>query len=473
MADATLTAQQERALGELVAVYPVADELGRRFADAGEELYLVGGTVRDTLLGRHHEDLDFATSAPPETTQRLLEGWADAVWLTGARFGTVSAKAGRWKLEVTTYRSDRYTEGSRHPEVTFAGDIDADLARRDFTVNAMAVRVPDYRFVDPFGGLADLRASRLRTPMDPETSFGDDPLRMMRLGRFAAQLDARADDAAFEAARSMAGSLDDISRERIRDELDKLVCAPRQHPGWDLLCETGVADRFLPEVPALRTERDPLNRHKDVYRHTLAVVEGCPADDPVLRLAALLHDIGKPATREFHPGGRVTFHHHEVVGARMARKRLKALAYPKQVIEDVAQLVFMHLRFHGYADGDWTDSAVRRYVSDCGREEQLRRLNLLTRADVTSQNPRKARRLQRAMDEFEERIARLREEEELEKVRPAIDGHQIMAHLGLEPGPLVGEAWDMLKEARLEEGPMSEERAYELLDAWAEEQGLR
>lgn len=473
MADVTLTAQQERALGELVAVYPIADELGRRFADAGEELYLVGGTVRDTLLGRHHEDLDFATSAPPETTQRLLSGWADHVWLTGARFGTVSASSGGWKLEITTYRSDRYVEGSRHPEVTFAGDIDADLARRDFTVNAMAVRLPDHRFVDPFGGLVDLREGRLATPMDPETSFGDDPLRMMRLGRFAAQLGSTADAAALAAAQAMAARLDEISRERIRDELDKLVVAEHQHAGWDLLCEAGLADRFLPEIPALRAERDPLNRHKDVYRHTLAVVEGCPADDAVLRLAALLHDVGKPATREFHGGGKVTFHHHEVVGARLARKRLKALAYPRQVIDDVGQLVFMHLRFHGYADGTWTDSAVRRYINDCGREEQLRRLNLLTRADVTTQNPRKARRLQRAMDEFEQRIARLREEEELERVRPAIDGHQIMQHLGLEPGPLVGEAWAMLKEARLDEGPMDAERAYELLEAWAEEKGLR
>lgn len=473
MADVTLTAQQERALGEIVAVYPIADELGRRFADAGEELHLVGGTVRDTLLGRHHEDLDFATSAPPETTQRLVSGWADHVWLTGARFGTVSASKDGWKLEITTYRSDRYAEGSRHPEVTFAGDVDADLARRDFTVNAMAVRLPDHRFVDPFGGLADLREGRLATPMDPETSFGDDPLRMMRLGRFAAQLGSTPDDAALAAARAMAGRLDEISRERIRDELDKLVVAEHQHAGWDLLCETGLADRFLPEIPALRAERDPLNRHKDVYRHTLAVVEGCPADDPVLRLAALLHDVGKPATREFHGGGKVTFHHHEVVGARLARKRLKALAYPRQVIEDVSQLVFMHLRFHGYADGTWTDSAVRRYINDCGREEQLRRLNLLTRADVTTQNPRKARRLQRAMDEFEQRIARLREEEELERIRPAIDGHQIMRHLGIGPGPLVGEAWHMLKEARLDEGPMGVDRAYELLDAWAEEKGLR
>ncbi len=473
MADVTLTIEQERALGQLVAVYPVAEELAERIGAAGHELYLVGGTVRDTLLGSTQHDLDFATSAPPEETERLLRGWADHVWLTGARFGTVSALKDGRQLEITTFRSDRYLEGSRHPDVTFADDIDADLVRRDFTINAMAVRLSDQRFVDPFGGLSDLRDRILRTPTDPATSFGDDPLRMLRLGRFAAQLSATPDKATLKAAEALAPRLDEISVERIRDELDRLVCAPDQHAGWDLLCDAGLADRFLPEIPALRMERDPLNHHKDVYRHTLAVVQGTPADDVTLRLAALLHDIGKPATREFHDDGRVTFHHHEVVGARMAKARLKALRYPKQVVEDVTQLVFMHLRFHGYVDGDWTDSAVRRYVNDCGRDEQLRRLNQLTRADVTTQNRAKARRLQRAMDEFEERIARLREQEELEQVRPALDGHQIMQHLGLEPGPLVGEAWSMLREARLEEGPMSAERAAELLDAWAEKKGLR
>ncbi len=472
MADLTLTIEQERALGQLVAVYPVAEELADRIGAAGHELYLVGGTVRDTLLGSTQHDLDFATSAPPEETERVLRGWADHVWLTGARFGTVSALKDGRQLEITTFRSDRYLEGSRHPDVTFAEDIDADLVRRDFTINAMAVRLSDQRFVDPFGGLSDLRDRILRTPTDPATSFGDDPLRMLRLGRFAAQLSATPDDDTLKAAEALAPRLDEISVERIRDELDRLVCSPDQHAGWDLLCDAGLADRFLPEIPALRMERDPLNHHKDVYRHTLAVVEGTPADDVTLRLAALLHDIGKPATREFHEDGRVTFHHHEVVGARMAKARLKALRYPKQVVDDVAQLVFMHLRFHGYADGDWTDSAVRRYVNDCGSEAQLRRLNLLTRADVTTQNRAKARRLQRAMDEFEARIARLREEEELEQVRPVLDGHQIMQHLGIAPGPLVGEAWHLLREARLEEGPMSVERAYELLDAWAQEKGL-
>ncbi len=471
-----LTPSQEQALADLVAVYPVADELAQRFAAAGHELYLVGGTVRDTLLhGDAGKDLDFATPARPHESERVLAGWADAVWLTGARFGTVSGAKDGAHLEITTFRSDAYAPDSRHPEVTYGDDITVDLSRRDLTVNAMAVRLapPPPRFVDPFGGLADLRASVLRTPVDPETSFADDPLRMVRLARFAAVLDAEPDGAALKAATTMADRLDLVSRERIRDELNRLVCAPAQARGMDILVDAGLADRFLPELPALRMERDPVHHHKDVYRHTLAVVDRCPHDDLVLRLAALLHDIGKPATREFHPDGRVTFHHHEVVGARMARQRLQALKYPKTVIDEVSQLVFMHLRFHGYAEGRWTDSAVRRYVNDCGNETQLRRLNQLSRADVTTRNQDKARRLHAAMDDLQARIAALREREELERVRPAVDGNQIMAHLGIAPGPLVGEAWNMLKEARLEEGPMSDERAYELLDAWAEAKGLR
>jgi poly(A) polymerase len=469
-----LTAEQQQRLAELVAVYPVAEELGRRFDDAGHELYLVGGTVRDTLLhGSAGEDLDFATSAGPEDSRRILGGWADDIWLTGARFGTVSAHKAGWKLEITTFRSDSYEPDSRHPEVTFGRDIEADLARRDLTVNAMAVRVPAYRFVDPFGGLQDLAARRLRTPIDPEVSFGDDPLRMVRLARFAAVLDAEPDDAAFKAASTMADRLDTISAERIRDELNRLVVAPAQGRGMDVLVDTGLADRFLPEIPALRMERDPIHHHKDVYRHTLAVVDGCPADDLILRLAALLHDIGKPATREFHADGKVSFHHHEVVGARMARKRLQALKYSKDEIEAISDLVFLHLRFHGYADGTWTDAAVRRYVRDAGSPAQLRRLNLLTRADVTTRNKAKERRLARAMDDLEARIARLAEAEEIGKLRPAIDGNAIMAHLGLAPGPQVGAAYAMLLEARIEEGPMAPERAYELLDAWAAEQGLR
>lgn len=473
MAQTALTAEQERALVQLVAVYPVADELGRRFAAAGHELYLVGGTVRDTFLGRRQDDLDFATSAAPADTEALLRGWADAVWLTGARFGTISAEKGSYKLEITTFRADAYTLDSRHPEVTYARDVETDLSRRDFTINAMALSLPEQRFVDPFGGLGDLRDGLLRTPVEPETSFSDDPLRMVRLARFVAVLDARADEAAVKAAAAMADRLDVISAERIRDELDRLVCGPAHAAGFDLLVDTGLADRFLPELGALRMQRDPIHHHKDVYRHTLAVVDGVPADDLVLRLAALLHDVGKPATREFHPGGKVTFHHHEVVGARMTRKRMAALRYPKDTIEQVAQLVLLHLRFHGYPEGEWTDGAVRRYVNDAGSPEQLVRLNRLTRADVTTRNRRKAERLRRAMDDLEERISDLREQEEVDRIRPALDGHQIMAHLGIEPGPQVGRAWRMLKEARLERGPMTADEARALLDTWTAAQAGR
>ena len=473
MPTTNLTAQQQRQLGAMVARYPLADELGERFAAAGEELYLVGGTVRDAFLGREQQDLDFATSAHPERTEAVLKGWADGLWLTGARFGTVSATKQGWQLEITTYRADQYTKGSRHPEVSYGSDIEGDLARRDFTLNAMAVRVPEHRFVDPFGGLRDLHARVLRTPMDPHVSFGDDPLRMVRLARFSAVLDADADPAARDAATAMAEQLDTISRERIREELSRLLVATAPSRGLDLLCDTGLAHRFLPELPELQMQHDPLHHHKDVYRHTLAVIENCPAGDLTLRMAALLHDIGKPATRDFHDDGKVTFHGHDHIGARMARKRLEALRYPKAFISDVADLVYLHLRFHGYGDTAWSDSAVRRYVTDAGTPEQLRRLNLLTRADVTTRNKAKARRLHEAMDDLEARIVALKEREEVDKIRPALDGTAIMAHLGLEPGPLVGRAWNMLLEARMERGPMTADEAYELLDAWAAEQGLR
>ena len=461
------TASQEAQLARLVAVYPIADELGDRFARHGHELYLVGGTVRDTLLrGPGAQDLDFATSARPDETQRIVAGWADAVWLTGARFGTISARKAEYQLEITTFRSDAYLSGSRHPQVTYGDSIQEDLSRRDFTINAMAVRVPDHVFVDPHGGLSDLAEGALRTPSDPETSFGDDPLRMVRLARFAAVIDVRPDDEVAKAAAAMAERLDEISRERIRDELDKLIVGAHVARGVDLLVDTGLADRFLPEVAALRMQHDPVHHHKDVYKHSLAVVERCPADDRVLRLAALLHDIGKPATRQFHEGGKVSFHHHEVVGARMARARLSELRYPKDEIEAICHLIALHLRFHGYADEPWTDSGVRRYVRDAGDDTALRRLNRLTRADVTTRNRRKAQRLQEAMDDLEARIAGLREQEALEAIRPPLDGNQIMRHLGLDPGPAVGRARDMLLEARLDRGPISEEEAYALLDAW-------
>jgi poly(A) polymerase len=434
-------------------------------------LYLVGGTVRDTLLGIAQDDLDFATDASPAQTKGLLAGWADHVWLTGARFGTVSGNKHGYKLEITTFRSEIYASTSRHPQVRFAPDIETDLSRRDFTVNAMAVRLPGHRFVDPHGGLADLRDRVLRTPLDPETSFGDDPLRMIRLARFAATLGATPDEAAKKAATTMAAQLDIISHERIRDELNRLVCAAHPARGMDLLCDSGLAQRFLPEVPALRMERDPLHHHKDVYAHTMAVVDACPADDLVLRLAALLHDIGKPATRRFEGHGKVMFHHHEVVGARMARERMAALRYANDETEQVSALVSLHLRFHGYGEQPWTDAAVRRYVHDAGSDEQLRRLNLLTRADVTTRNQEKRRRLAAAMDDLEARIERLAEEEELRAIRPPLDGNEIMAHLGLSPGPLVGRARQFLLDLRFERGDIDKAEAYRLLDDWAEREG--
>ena len=476
-----LTAHQHQQLGKLVARFPIADELGSRFAEAGYELYLVGGIVRDTLLGRvapdaqpgARSDLDFATPALPDTTEAILRPWSDDLWMTGARFGTVSARKDDWHLEITTFRSDAYTPGSRHPEVVYGDTIEADLARRDFTVNAMAVRLGDHRFVDPHGGLRDLKSQVLRTPMPAEVSFADDPLRMIRLARFAAVLGATADPDAVKAATAMADQIDSVSRERIREELTRLLTADHPAAGLDLLCETGLADRFLPELPALRMEHDPLHHHKDVYAHTLAVVQKCPQQDLTLRLAALLHDIGKPATREFHGDGKVSFHGHDHVGARMTRRRLEELRYPKAMISDVADLVYLHLRFHGYADDAWTDSAVRRYVRDAGTQLQLERLNALTRADVTTRNRMKARQLGEAMDRLEARIAALQEEEEIRMIRPTLDGREIMDYLGLEPGPLVGKARAVLLNARLERGAMTAEEAYALLDEWAEEQGLQ
>jgi poly(A) polymerase len=460
-------------------VYPEARELGELFTAAGHELYLVGGTVRDTLLAGgdaaavEHLDLDFATSAHPEVTAELVAPWATAVWLTGAAFGTVSCQrevAGRptRTIEITTFRSDVYQPGSRHPEVTYGETIEGDLARRDLTVNAMAVQVPTYRFVDPHAGLRDLHRGALRTPIDPERSFSDDPLRMVRLARFAAVLGADPAPDAVAAATAMAGELATISAERIRDELWKLLAGADPRRGIELLADTGLLDHVLPELADLRSCVDPLHRHKDVYLHTLAVLDnvlGLEPDGPdvVLRLAALLHDIGKPDTRVIHPDGKVTFHQHDVVGARMTRHRLRELKVDKPTVKAVSELVRMHLRFHTYAQG-WTDSAVRRYVTDTG--PLFERLNLLTRADVTTGNARKAARIQRRVDELEVRVAELRAQEELDAVRPAIDGNAIMRHLGLRPGPEVGQAWQHLLELRLDRGPMSEDEAYAALDAW-------
>jgi poly(A) polymerase len=455
--------------GAVIPVPEIANELGARFEAAGHELHLVGGSVRDLILGRDEagRDLDFCTDAHPPETTRVLRRWADRRYLVGVRFGTVGAVKDGHRIEITTYRQEAYAEEHRKPAVTFGHDVETDLSRRDFTINAMAVRVPGGVLLDPHGGVRDLAERRLDTPLDPSVAFADDPLRMLRAARFVSQLDVRPTARVTEAIGSMRDRLAIVSAERIRGELDELLLGDRPTRGLELLVDSGLADSFLPELPALRLEQDPVQQHKDVLRHTYAVVERCDPD-LVLRLAALLHDIGKPATREITREG-VTFHHHEVVGARMARARLQALRYPNAVIEDVSHLIELHLRFHGYGEG-WTDSAVRRYVRDAG--PLLDRLNQLTRADVTTRNERRAARFERMQDELEERIAALAEQENLEKLRPPLDGRQVMAHLGLPPGPPVGEALDHLLELRLERGPMSEDDAYAELDAWAKERGL-
>ncbi|MEX2532751.1 MAG: CCA tRNA nucleotidyltransferase [Nitriliruptoraceae bacterium] len=474
-----LTEEQALQLGQLVDVYPEARELGELFHQYGHELYLVGGTVRDTLLaGDAHElldtiDLDFATSATPEQCQELLRRWADAVWTTGIAFGTVSCERTNTagivrKIEITTFRADTYQSGSRHPTVTYGRSIDEDLGRRDLSVNAMAVAVPHFRFVDPFGGLNDLHARRLRTPIDPQQSFGDDPLRMVRLARFAAVLDAQPDPDTLAAAMAMRDQLATISAERIRDELVKLMLGPMPVRGLTLLLDTGLCRYVLPELAELQHCADPLHRHKDVLAHTFAVVENTCEREPdgpdfVLRFAALMHDIGKPDTKEIFPDGTVTFHHHDVVGARMTRQRMRALRFDKDTIKDVSELVRLHLRFHTYKHG-WTDAAVRRYVRDAGHLYE--RLNVLTRADVTTGNARRAAAIQRNVDDLETRVAELNEQEELEALRPALDGNQVMRHLGIKPGPLVGEAWQFLLELRIEQGELETDAALAALDDW-------
>jgi poly(A) polymerase len=455
------------AAGALLEVPPVATELGERFRTAGYSLHLVGGAVRDLLLQRPNEELDFATEAKPEETLRILQGWADHRTLMGIRFGTVGASKDGRQLEITTFRKEAYPADDRHPQVTFGQDLDVDLSRRDFTVNAMAVSVPDRAFVDPFGGVRDLVARRLETPLDPEVAFGDDPLRMLRAARFAATLGMHPTPHVVDAMRSMASRLDIVSAERIQGELSKLLMAEDPTAGLELIVDTGLADHFLPELPALRLEQDPVQRHKDVLRHTFVVVSKTrPA--LVLRLAALLHDIGKPATRQYTEEG-VQFHHHEVVGARMAAERLRALRYPNDVVADVSTLIELHLRFHGYRMG-WSDGAVRRYVRDAG--PLLDDLNQLVRADCTTRNEMKAKALAALQDDLELRIARLAEEEGLDQMRPPLDGNAVMAHLAIPPGPAVGEALAHLLEVRIDRGPIGEDEAYELLDAWARERGL-
>jgi poly(A) polymerase len=424
------------------------------------------------MLGRRHTDLDFATTARPDTTERLLKGWAEATWDMGRAFGTIGARHRDWVVEITTYRSESYDPTSRKPEVDFGDNLAGDLGRRDFTVNAMAVRVPSREFEDPYGGIVDLAHRLLRTPGRPEDSFTDDPLRMMRAARFAAQLGFTVAPEVIEAMSAMADRITIVSAERVRDELVKLVCAPFPRLGLTLLVDTGLADHILPELPALRLERDEHHRHKDVYEHTLTVLEQSMAledrlgggPDFASRFAALMHDVGKPRTRRFGSDGTVSFHHHDVVGAKLTRKRMQALRFSGDQIDQVSRLVELHLRFHGYGSGEWTDSAVRRYVRDAG--DELERLHMLTRADCTTRNARKAARLKRTYDDLEARIERLSAEEELASVRPELDGNQIMGLLGIGPGREVGDAYKFLLELRLDNGPMGEEAVTAALLEW-------
>ena len=443
-------------------------ELAELFLSAGHKLYLVGGSLRDALLGRTPSDLDFATSARPDEIRETVDGWADAVYGVGERFGTVGVRKGDELHEITTFRDEIYRQESRKPEVSFSDNIETDLSRRDFTVNAMALRLPDPELIDPFGGLTDLADSRLRTPLSPEVSFTDDPLRMLRLFRFVSEIGFVPDEETMSAVSGMADRLAIVSAERIRDEFSKLIVGENATDALWGLIQTDLADQFLPELTLLKMEQDPVQRHKDVLAHTIAVID---KTEPrlVIRLAALLHDIGKPATREFGPRG-VTFHHHEVVGARMARERLRALRFESRIVEDVSQLVFLHLRPHTYKMG-WSDSAVRRYVRDAG--PLLDDLNQLVRCDVTTANAGRALKIQRRIDDLERSIADLEEREELASIRPPINGHAVMQHLGIAPGPVVGEIMDMLLEYRLDEGPFSEEEALKLVDEWADRNGSR
>src|SRR4051794_33309930 len=455
-------------LAPLLAPDAPVQRVARTLVDAGHECYLVGGSVRDALIDDVPVEFDFATDARPERIEALLAPMADHVWLQGKRFGTVGAQVGGVPCEVTTYRAEVYRPDSRKPEVSFGDSIEQDLSRRDFTVNALAFRLPDAVLVDPHDGATDLAAGRLRTPLSPEISFTDDPLRMLRAARFIARFGFVPDPELVAAVRELGPRLDIVSVERIRDELSKLLVVPDPSPGLWFLASTHLADHFLPELNQMELEQDPIHHHKDVLAHTIAVVAKTSHEDLVLRLAALMHDVGKPKTRSFERG-RATFHHHEVVGARMTRDRLVALRYPTEVVESVTQLVYLHLRIHTYAMG-WTDAAVRRYVRDAG--DRLEQLNELQRCDCTTRNERKARTLARRMDELEARIEALAAQEELKAIKPPLDGKQVMDFLGVAPGPLVGEALAYLLEIRFEEGPIDEAEAYRRLRAWADERGL-
>jgi poly(A) polymerase len=446
---------------------PVLDEvrpLAERFGAAGKRIYLVGGSVRDLLLGLDASEIDFdlTTDARPDEIESIVSGWADAVWTQGKRFGTIGCRKKGRDYEITTHRAEAYAPDSRKPEVVFGDDIETDLSRRDFTVNAMALSLPEPELIDPHGGAIDLAAKRLRTPLSPEESFTDDPLRMLRAARFLAGYGLEPDEELVDAVKRLHDRLEIVAAERIRMELDKLMVVDRPGPGLWFLVHTGLAAEFLPELPGLELEQDPIHRHKDVLAHTIAVVENT-SPDKILRLSALFHDVGKPKTRSYGTKGKVMFHHHEVVGARMTRDRMVALRYPNDEVEAVVELVKLHLRFHTYRMG-WTDSAVRRYVRDAG--PLLDRLNELTRCDCTTRNPKKAEALAERMDQLEQRIAELREQEELAAMRPDLDGAEVMAHLDIPPGRQVGKALDFLLELRLEEGPLAKDEAYRRLDEW-------
>lgn len=468
-------ALRTRAVGLWAALPGEVVALAEAFDAAGHEFALVGGPVRDAFLGRSSADFDFATSALPEETERILRAWGHAWWDMGREFGTIGSQKDDLTVEVTTYRIDAYHASSRKPEVRFGDSLEGDLSRRDFTVNAMAVRLPSREFIDLFGGIEDLAAGVLRTPIAPEESFGDDPLRMMRAARFVSQLGFMIEPETFSAISSMAERIEIVSAERVRDELAHLLLGASPGDGLSILVETGLADHVLPELPALKLEVDEHHRHKDVYEHTLKVIEQAieletdgngpvPGPDLILRLAALMHDIGKPPTRAYESNGVVTFHHHEAVGAKMAARRLKSLRFDKATIQAVSRLTELHLRFHGYGEARWTDAAVRRYVTDAG--DQLERLHRLTRADCTTQNRKKADRLAFAYDDLERRIAELREQEELDAIRPDLDGSEIMAILGVGPGPAIGEAYRHMLAVRMEQGPLDREAATAVLLDW-------
>jgi len=467
-------AAAQLAITTLIKQAPEATNLAVAFKAAGFKLALVGGPVRDAILGRLGNDLDFTTDAHPKDCEKILNKWADSVWDIGAAFGTVAGKKGDITVEITTYRSESYELDSRKPNVEFGKTIEADLSRRDFTINAMALELTTDAptFIDLYNGVEDLQSNLIKTPGKPEDSFSDDPLRMMRAARFMSQLNFTIDPAVITAIKSMSARLEIISAERIRDEFIKIIMSDNPRLGITLLVETGLADIFLPEIPKLKLEIDEHHHHKDVYEHTLTVLEQAIALESrlggpnlTLRLAALLHDIGKPKTKELIAGGGVSFHHHEVVGSRLCKERMKKLRFDNHIIKDVAQLVFLHLRFHGYGNGEWTDSAVRRYVRDA--DELLIHLHLLTRADCTTRNQKKAEGLAKTYDQLEERIALLMEQEELNKIRPDLSGEQIMEILSIKPSPAVGKAYDFLLELRLEHGPLGEEKAKaELLNWW-------